>query len=484
MNVAILFDAAAERADAPADVRGVMEAVEAVEIALSAQRHVPVRLPVSSLSGDWLDELRALAPDLVFNLCEGVDGDASAEAAVARAVEALGLRLTGAGSAALDRCRDKHVANGLLSAAGLPVPEWRLVDAAFDRSAWTAFPAIVKPAGEDASVGITSRSVAHDPLELAAALDAAAPYAPLLVQRYVEGRELNAAIVGGAPLPLAEIRFAPAAAGVVSYAAKWDYGSADDLSTVPVCPAELEPALADAAADVARGACAALGVDGYARVDLRVDGRGRVWILEVNPNPDLAPSAGLARMARAAGWSHERLVARVVSAATSPDAVRLGPLLPAHRATVEALLRDTGFFRESEVAVGLEVLDSYFRDPDHDYSALGAFTQLGGLLGYVCYGPTPGTVGAFDLYWIAVSPDAQGRGIGTTLLQEVERRLSERHARLVIVETSGTAVYTPTRGFYEARGYREVARVPDFYDDGDDRVIFARRMRTISRENR
>ena len=239
-------------------------------------------------------------------------------------------------------------------------------------------------------------------------------------------------------------------------------------------------------AQVARAACAALGVTGYARVDLRLDERGAPHVLEVNPNPDLAPSAGLTRMAAAAGWGYDRLIAEIVDSArahgpASPDAASehqlvVRPLAPRERAGVADILRATGVFRDAEIEVGLEVLDSYFANPGQDYVALGAFTRDDVLQGYVCYGPTPATVGTWDLYWIAVSPSAQGRGVGTTLIQEVEGRLARMHARLVIVETSGTPPYAPTRAFYRARGYDEVARVPDFYDEGDDRVILARRM--------
>lgn len=156
----------------------------------------------------------------------------------------------------------------------------------------------------------------------------------------------------------------------------------------------------------------------------------------------------------------------------------LRPLAAEQRARIESLLRETGFFRDGEVATALEVLDSYFNQPDQDYSALGAFTPGGDLIGYVCYGLTPCTTGTYDLYWIAVAKGAQNAGAGTILLQEVERRLARADARLVIIETSSQPLYEPTRAFYVRRGYTEVARVPDFYAEGDDRVIFAKRIQS------
>lgn len=167
----------------------------------------------------------------------------------------------------------------------------------------------------------------------------------------------------------------------------------------------------------------------------------------------------------------------LASTSASPDAAtRLRPLRPEHRGAVQELLRATRVFRDAEIDIALEVVDDFFARPEHDYAVLGAFTPAGELLGYVCYGPTPGTLGTWDLYWIAVAPAAQNTGVGTLLLQEVERRLARADARLVIIETSSQPLYEPTRAFYRRRGYREVARVPDFYADGDDRLIFAKRL--------
>ena len=158
------------------------------------------------------------------------------------------------------------------------------------------------------------------------------------------------------------------------------------------------------------------------------------------------------------------------------EPVEISPIERHHLDRIEAILRETKVFRENEISTALEVLNSYFILPEHDYTALGAFTRSGVLLGYVCYGPTPCTAGTWDLYWIAVAPDAHGTGVGTRLLKEVERRLALKDARLVIIETSSLPQYAATRGFYEARGYDVVARVPDFYAPGDDRLIFAKRI--------
>ena len=160
--------------------------------------------------------------------------------------------------------------------------------------------------------------------------------------------------------------------------------------------------------------------------------------------------------------------------------IRLRPLRPEHRERVRAIVSDTGAFRASEVEVALEVFDDAFRPGQADYDLVGAFDPADTLLGYASYGPTPGAVDTWDLYWIAVHPDAQGAGVGRALWAAVERELRDRDARLCVIETSSRSDYEATRRFYSACGMTAVARVPDFYDEGDDRVIYVKRLRAES----
>ena len=150
----------------------------------------------------------------------------------------------------------------------------------------------------------------------------------------------------------------------------------------------------------------------------------------------------------------------------------LRPVGRAQRARFEALARATGAFRPAEAAIALEVLDEALAG-DEDYRFVGAYE--GGadtLVGFACWGPTPATVGTWDLYWLAVDPAWQGKGVGSQLLREVESRLTAHRARLLVVETSSRADYAPTRAFYERRGFRRAALLPDYYALGDDLVIY------------
>jgi ribosomal protein S18 acetylase RimI-like enzyme len=150
---------------------------------------------------------------------------------------------------------------------------------------------------------------------------------------------------------------------------------------------------------------------------------------------------------------------------------RLRSLNAADRARIEEVTRAVGRFRDDEIPVALEVFDAAVQGGP-DYTVLGA--ELGcQLVGWICWGPTPCTLGTYDLYWMAVEPELQGSGIGTALLEEMERRLASL-ARLIVIETAGRQDYAATRAFYQARGYRPAATIPDFYAPGDDQVVFVK----------
>jgi GNAT superfamily N-acetyltransferase len=150
---------------------------------------------------------------------------------------------------------------------------------------------------------------------------------------------------------------------------------------------------------------------------------------------------------------------------------RLRHLTAADRGRIEQITRDVGLFREEEIPVALEVFDEAVRGSD-SYNLLGA--DVGGqVVGWICWGPTPCTLGTYDLYWMVVDPALQGTGVGTAMLHEMERRLAGV-ARLVVVETAGRSDYAPSRAFYQARGYHAAATIPDFYAPGDDQVVFVK----------
>jgi D-alanine-D-alanine ligase len=155
---------------------------------------------------------------------------------------------------------------------------------------------------------------------------------------------------------------------------------------------------------------------------------------------------------------------------------RLRNLNRADRGRIEEITRAVRRFREDEIPVAMEVFDAAVGTyPDGSYHVLGAELDTH-LVGWICWGPTPCTLGTYDLYWMAVDPAVQGNGIGTALLTEMERQLSGL-ARLIVVETAGRPDYAATRAFYQARGYAAVSTIPDFYAPGDDQVVFVKHVR-------
>lgn len=308
MRIALLFDGASALAKSP-DLL-ILGTVEAIEHALSVEGNQIQRVPVYP-DGRWIERLRRGKFDLAFNMCEGIDGVASLESAVIAVLELFGIPYTGSSSYTTALCLRKHVVNSLLERQALPVPRWTLVRRD-GRLASVGFPAICKPAAEDASIGVEQRSVVRTTRALAARVEAMlARWEEVLVQRYVDGREVNVGVLGSAVLPIAEIDFGAMPRGkwrIITYRSKWETGSDEDVGAEPRCPAQLPPRIAREVQRIAVAAWRAVGGVGYGRVDMRIDANGQPWILEVNANPDIAPDAGLARMARVSGMEYPALI--------------------------------------------------------------------------------------------------------------------------------------------------------------------------------
>lgn len=311
MKIALLFDGASALAKSP-DLL-ILETVEAIERSLAAEGNQVVRIPVFG-DGRWIERVRRGKFDLAFNMCEGIDGVAAYESPVIGVLELFGIPYTGSSSYTTSLCLRKHVVNGLLERAGLPVPRWTTVRRGGSLKT-VGFPAICKPAAEDASVGVEQRSVVRTTRSLTARVAAMLDrWDEILVQRFVDGREINVGILGETVLPIAEIDFGAMPRGmwrIVTYQSKWATGSEEDLGAAPRCPADLPPKLAAEVRRVALAAWKLVGGEGYGRVDMRIDPAGQPWILEVNANPDIAPDAGLARMAGVAGIEYPALVRTV-----------------------------------------------------------------------------------------------------------------------------------------------------------------------------
>ena len=309
MKIAILLDGMG--AAAPDQL--IMGTVAAIEASLASEGNEIVRLPVLP-DARWIEKVRRARVDLVFNLCEAIDGVATLEPPVISVLELLGIPFTGSSSWTTSMCLRKHVVNAALERSGLPVPKFAVVRRGGAIPS-VGFPTICKPAAEDASIGVEQRSVVRSTRALTERVGAMLErWDEVLVQRYVDGREVNVGILGDAVLPISEIDFARMPKGmwrIVTYRSKWEEGGVEDLGSAPRCPARLPASVASQLRRIAVAAWRIVGGSGYGRVDMRIDERGRPWILEVNANPDISPDAGLARMARVTGIEYGALVRRI-----------------------------------------------------------------------------------------------------------------------------------------------------------------------------
>jgi ribosomal protein S18 acetylase RimI-like enzyme len=157
-----------------------------------------------------------------------------------------------------------------------------------------------------------------------------------------------------------------------------------------------------------------------------------------------------------------------------PESPTVHSLAPEHVEQIRRILIETEAFNEEEVRVAMELVEHSLRDPEGDYQ-VQVLSNAGEVIGYTCFGKAPFTGAAFDLYWIAVHPMWQGTGAARVLMTAAEREICRRGGLLVLVETASKESYARTRRFYESLGYREIARIRDYYRIGDDKIIYAKR---------
>jgi GNAT superfamily N-acetyltransferase len=153
------------------------------------------------------------------------------------------------------------------------------------------------------------------------------------------------------------------------------------------------------------------------------------------------------------------------------------PMSAPDKPAVMEIIRATDMFTPAEVVVAEELIDAYLDTSEpEDYEVVVSEDDGGGVIGYMTWGPTPLAENVYDLYWMAVSPREQGRGRGKELIAWLEDRIRSLGGRMIIIETASQPNYHPTRQFYLRLGYTEVARIPDFYKPGDDRIIYTKRI--------
>lgn len=261
--------------------------------------------------------------DVVFNFIEIFNGKSTLEMAIAGVYELMGIAYTGAGPLALANCQNKVLTKRLLSANGINTAPYTILSSEEETEGHLRFPLIVKPQFQDASVGIENNSVVRSREELQARVRYVRNEfkEPALVEEYIDGRELNVAVLGDKKLqvlPISEIDFStmpPHLEKIVSYQAKWDPFHESYHKTIPVCPAQLPEKVKLHVEAIAKKVFRLMDLRDYARVDLRLAKGNKLYVLEVNPNPDLSEGAGFMRSAEAAGYTYRTALGKIIELA-------------------------------------------------------------------------------------------------------------------------------------------------------------------------
>ncbi len=319
---------------------GVIDELESVQRALAPTGHdtriIPVALDVYKL----IDELRNDPPDLIFNLCESLDGDPTQEMNIASLFEILKIPYTGSRALTLGIALNKWRVKEILNYYEIPTAAHYLCTNPneFQINGYSRlknkFPLIVKPSREDASIGIENKSVVYSDVELKERIEFILDEhkQPALVEEFIDGREINVSVVGNEingpgdliVFPISEIDFAGLPEDypkIVSYNSKWMYKTVEFAGTKAVCPAEnISPELEEKIMNTARKVYSIIGASDYARVDFRVKDN-IPYVLELNPNPDIASNAdedtGFTRSGKAYGWSYEQLIQNIIGFAST-----------------------------------------------------------------------------------------------------------------------------------------------------------------------
>ncbi|MEW5800049.1 MAG: ATP-grasp domain-containing protein [Bacteroidota bacterium] len=302
---------------------GVVEQKEDIQEAMMSLGYETSIFNMSDDLDRFLAYLKAMQPDIIFNMVESLGDDAIHEMHVAGIYELLGFTYTGAGPFTLGTCLNKPRAKEILAYNGIPTAKFFVcndIKKLIADDINLSYPLIVKPSNEDASVGIDNKSVVNTFQEL----KERAGYIlrkfnePAIVEEYIEGRELNVGIMGNKKpivLPISEIDFSGLPDDypkIVTYDAKWMEGTVEFTGTVGKCPAQLSPSVEEKVKEIALKAYHLMGCRDYARVDIRLSKNNKPYVLEVNPNPDLSDDAGFNRSAKTYGFTYPEMIGKIV----------------------------------------------------------------------------------------------------------------------------------------------------------------------------
>ncbi|MDD5746226.1 MAG: D-alanine--D-alanine ligase [Candidatus Omnitrophica bacterium] len=309
---------------AAADSLDVLRCGAAVKAALASRGVPAIELRVEEKDfydpGALREKIIGYGPSCVFNLFEGFGRDSAGEIEFAVLLESTGIRFTGNGSAALAACLNKAVSKQRLNDNGIAVPRGIFVTGCDDPAlADIRLPVFIKPCCEDASKGIGPDSLVHTAEALARVIDVKSREFPrgLIVEEFISGPEYNAAFIGTFPFELlgvSAIRYEryPEFLPFLTYDSKWKNDAPEFRAIIPSIDEEMSSAFTEKIAAIAARAAAALGCKSYFRVDMR-EHNGELFVLDVNPNPDINVDSGFMRLACRKGYDYAGVIEKITA---------------------------------------------------------------------------------------------------------------------------------------------------------------------------
>jgi D-alanine-D-alanine ligase len=298
-------------------IAGILNSVKAVHQALLESGYDAVEVPLLPPLEQTRKELESLTADLVFNLFEGFANFSESEAVVAEIVSKLGIPYTGCSAETLALALDKAKAKAILEEAGFATPRYQLLSPETISDFNLSYPCIVKPCNEDASSGLSEKSVVNDLAALEEQVKIVSKYyGKALAEEFIDGREFNVTILGNSEcnaLPVSEIAYQlpPGMPRLLTFAAKWKPESPYFQGTKAVCPAPVPDSERQRIAEMALAVFRLFSCQGYARVDMRLDRGEQLNVIEVNPNPDISPDSGAALQAKTAGMDYPKFIDKI-----------------------------------------------------------------------------------------------------------------------------------------------------------------------------
>jgi D-alanine-D-alanine ligase len=304
--------------------------LDQLDQALTENGHTPTRVSVDDSVEPVIEQLKSSQPDLVVNLAESFRGKSALESNVAALLNLMDLRYTGSSPAGLILAGDKTLTKKVLAFHGIQSAKFATVfRGQLDWAHEIDFPLLVKPPQEDASLGITQKSVVHDVKELLDVISTTQQeyQSPVLVEEFIDGREFYVGVIGNSnaeALPIIELDFSNFPAGlpkIASWEAKWgddgDERGAEFEGTQSVFPTDLSEELTQKIQRVAIDAFHALRLRDYTRIDLRVRADEEIFVIEANPNCYLEKNSEFARAALKSGLEYPALIARILELASA-----------------------------------------------------------------------------------------------------------------------------------------------------------------------